>query len=62
KEPGKPEYELNPFFFNDDPLIPDLTLACRAQIVNSMLRIEKEGDMFVATKDIILKKDTSLDQ
>jgi len=62
KEPGKPEYELNPFFFNDDPLIPELTLACRAQIVNSMLRIEKEGDMYVATKDIVLKKDAALDQ
>jgi protocatechuate 3,4-dioxygenase, beta subunit len=59
KEPGKPEYELNSFFFNDDPLIPDLTLSCRAQAVKSMLRIEKEGTMFVATKDIILEKSNS---
>lgn len=56
KEPGKPEYEINSFFFNDDPLIPELTLACRAQAVPSMLRLEKEGDMLVATKDIKLNK------
>ena len=56
KEPGKAEYDLASFFFNDDPLIPDLTLACRAKAVQSMLRIEKEGDMYVATKDIKLKK------
>jgi len=54
KEPGKPEYELTSFFFNDDPLIPNLTLACRAKSVMSMLRLEKEGDMYVATKDIKL--------
>jgi protocatechuate 3,4-dioxygenase, beta subunit len=59
KEPGKPEYELASFFFNDDPLIPDLTLACRAKAVESMLRLEKEGAMFVATKDIILEKSNS---
>jgi protocatechuate 3,4-dioxygenase, beta subunit len=59
KEPGKPEYELNSFFFNDDPLIPDLTLACRAQAVKSMLRLEKEGNMFIASKDIILEKSNS---
>lgn len=61
KEPGKPEYELSAFFFNDDPLIPELTLACRAKAVQSMLRLEKEGTMYVATKDIILKKDTDLE-
>lgn len=57
KEPGKPEYEISSFFFNDDPLIPDLTLACRAKTVQSMLRLEKEGDMLVATKDIKLNED-----
>lgn len=57
KEPGKAEYEIAPFFFNDDPVIPDLTLACRAKAVRSMLRIEKEGNMLIATKDIKLNKD-----
>ena len=56
KEPGKEPYELMPFFFNDDPLIPELTLACRANAVNSMLRIEKQDGMLVAIKDIKLGK------
>jgi protocatechuate 3,4-dioxygenase beta subunit len=54
KEPGKPEYDINPFFFNDDPLIPDLTLACRSRMVNSMLRLEQKDGMYMATKDIRL--------
>lgn len=54
KAPGQPEQELNAFFFNDDPLLPDLTLACRAKAVPSMLRLEKKGDLLVATKDIKL--------
>lgn len=56
KEPGKAELDMTSFFFNDDPLIPDLTLACRAKAVQSMLRLEKEGDMYVAVKDIKLSK------
>lgn len=59
KEPGKAEQELAPFFFNDDPLIPDLTLACRAEAVKSMLRIEEKDGMYVATKDIKLNKTIS---
>jgi len=59
KEPGKAEQELSPFFFNDDPLIPDLTLACRAEAVKSMLRIEEKDGMYVATKDIKLDKTIS---
>ncbi|MBP0902361.1 hypothetical protein ACFSKN_01935 [Mariniflexile gromovii] len=62
KEPGKAEYDMASFFFNDDPLIPDLTLACRAKAVQSMLRLEKEGDMYVAVKDIKLPKDYTLSQ
>ncbi|PKQ46995.1 hypothetical protein [Confluentibacter flavum] len=61
KEPGKPEQELAPFFFNDDPLIPELTLACRAESVKSMLRIEEKDGMFVATKDIKLGKTDALE-
>ncbi len=62
KEPGKPEYDINPFFFNDDPLIPELTLACRSRMINSLLRLEKKGEMYVATKDIKLEKNVLLDQ
>tara|TARA_R110002096_G_scaffold46728_2_gene124994 strand:- start:6417 stop:7040 length:624 start_codon:yes stop_codon:yes gene_type:complete len=57
KEPGKSEYEISSFFFNDDPLIPYLSLESRAKASQSMLRLEEEGDMHVATKDIILKDD-----
>ncbi len=58
KEPGKSEYEINSFFFNDDPLIPSLTLACRAKAVQSMLRLDEEKDgMYIATKDIKLNRD-----
>lgn len=56
KEPGKSEYEISSFFFNDDPLIPYLTLESRAKASQSMLRLEDEGDIQVATKDIILKE------
>lgn len=62
KEPGKPEYDLNPFFFNDDPLIPELTLACRSRMINSMLKLEKKGTMYVANRDIKLPKNVLLDQ
>lgn len=60
KEPGKPEYDLDPFFFNDDPLIPDLTLACRAKAVKSMLRLEHIDGMYIANKDIILPSSNDL--
>jgi protocatechuate 3,4-dioxygenase beta subunit len=58
KQPGQPEQELSSFFFNDDPLLADLTLEARAKTVQSMLKLEKEGDMYVATKDIKLRQQT----
>lgn len=55
KQPGKAEYDMDAFFFNDDPLIPDLTLACRARAVRTMLRLEQQKNgMYVASKDIVL--------
>ncbi len=62
KEPDKAEYELTSFFFDNDPLLPDLTLACRAKAVMSMLKLNMEGDMYVANKDIILKENIILEQ
>jgi protocatechuate 3,4-dioxygenase, beta subunit len=61
KEPGKPEQELAPFFFNDDPLIPELTLACQAEAAMSMLRINEKDGVFVATKDFKLAKTSPTD-
>lgn len=60
KEPGKPEYEVNPFFFNDDPLIPQLTLACRAKSVVSMLKLDEKDGMLTAVKDIKLNTELRL--
>ena len=51
KVPGQPEQILNSFFFNDDPLLPDLTLECRALVVQSILKPEKKDGMFVAIRD-----------
>lgn len=59
KEPGKPEQELAPFFFDDDPLIAELTLACRADAAKSMLRLEEKDGMLVGTRDIRLIKTAS---
>ncbi|WMI65066.1 hypothetical protein RBH94_13490 [Aestuariibaculum sp. YM273] len=56
KVPGQPEQGLSSFFFNDDPLIPELTLSCRAEAVKSMLRLEMKDGMLIANKDITLKK------
>jgi protocatechuate 3,4-dioxygenase beta subunit len=57
KEPGKQEYEIDSFLFDDDPL---LTKSCRKKLakkgVNSILKLEKkENNMYVATRDIVLK-------
>ena len=59
KEPGKAEQELAQFFLNDDPLIPELTLACRAEAVKSMLRIEEKDGMYITTEDIKLDETIS---
>lgn len=56
KVPGQPEQELNAFFFNDDPLIPGLKLECRAQVVQSILKLYNQDGMLVATGDIKLDK------
>ena len=59
KVPGKKEYKMNSFFFKNDPLLADLTLACRANTVSSMIEMKKQGNMFVATRDIKLKSSLS---
>lgn len=54
KVPGQPEHAINPFFFNDDPLLSDLSLECRANTVASMIKLQKQDNMYVATRDIKL--------
>jgi protocatechuate 3,4-dioxygenase beta subunit len=61
KEEGKAEYDLNSFYFDNDPL---LTKFRRKRLEKkgrdlSILQLEKKDDMFVANRDIILGKDLS---
>lgn len=55
KEPGKKESNLEAFMFDDDPLI---TKSCRKRLkrkgIDCILKLEKQGDMLVATKNIVL--------
>lgn len=54
KEPGKTEQELNSFIFNNDPQLAYLNVECRNKASKDILKLEKEGDMFVATNNITL--------
>lgn len=59
KEEGKEEYELNSFYFDNDPL---LTKFRRKRLVKkgrekSILKLEKKEEMFIANRDIILGED-----
>ncbi|WP_166966629.1 peptidase associated/transthyretin-like domain-containing protein [Yeosuana marina] len=55
KEPGKAEYALDAFFFDNDPLVQGLSESCRSQLNKSVLKLEKKNDIYVATKDIVLE-------
>src|SRR5690606_19896248 len=60
KEPGKPEYQIDSFLFDDDPL---LTKICRKRLAkkgmdNIILKLEKKDNMYVATRDIVLNSST----
>ncbi|SDS34316.1 protocatechuate 3,4-dioxygenase beta subunit [Formosa sp. Hel1_31_208] len=62
KESSKPEYELESFLFDEDPL---LTKLCRKRITKKgdpsrILKLKKEGDVFVAQKDITLGSNMTL--
>lgn len=54
---NKPEYNLNSFLFDDDPA---MTKSCRKRLkrkgIDNILKLEKEEDIYVATKNIILEK------
>ena len=57
KEPGKPEYTLDAFLFDNDPF---LSKYCRKKLakkgMDNILVLEKKDDMYVTTKDIILEE------
>ncbi|MEL0456343.1 hypothetical protein WJN01_08905 [Flavobacteriaceae bacterium SZ-1-7] len=58
KEPGKPEYAIESFVFDDDPQLKD---SCRERIEatnpNRILKLDKKEGLFVAKRDIILGKE-----
>jgi protocatechuate 3,4-dioxygenase beta subunit len=59
KEPGKQEYAMDAFLFDNDPF---LSKSCRKRLakkgIDSILVLEKKETMYVTTKDIILVHNT----
>lgn len=60
KEPSKPEYSIDVFLFDDDPL---LSAKCRTKLeregVDNILKLEKKNGMYVATRNITLHQEIS---
>jgi hypothetical protein len=60
KEANKPEYNMDAMLFDDDPL---LTKACRKRLkrkgIDSVMKPEKQGDLLVVVKDIVLEENTA---
>lgn len=61
KEPNKPEYKIESFVFDNDPL---LTKSCRKKIENTnpsrILKLDKKEGLFVANRDIVLGKEEEI--
>ncbi len=61
KEPSKPEYKIESFVFDNDPL---LTKSCRTKIEetnpNRILKLDKKEGLFVAKRDIVLGKELEI--
>ncbi|MFY0714420.1 hypothetical protein J1D01_12120 [Seonamhaeicola sp. NFXS20] len=58
KEPNKPEYKIETFLFDDDPLLTD---KCRTKVEEvdpqRILKLDKKEGLWVATRDIVLGKE-----
>lgn len=61
KEPNKPEYKIESFVFDNDPL---LTKSCRSKIEqtnpNRIIKLDKKEGLFVANRDIVLGKELEI--
>ncbi|WP_303317597.1 hypothetical protein Q4Q34_16910 [Flavivirga abyssicola] len=58
KEPGKPEYKIATYLFDDDPLLNDKrSKVKRADVGNRILKLDKKEGLYVAKRDIILGKE-----
>ena len=60
KEPNKPEYKIETFLFDNDPL---LTGKCRSKVEqtnpNRILKLNKKEGLFEAKRDIVLGKEAT---
>lgn len=58
KEPNKPEYKIETFLFDNDPLLKG---SCREKVVetnpNRILKLDKKEGLYVAERNIILGKE-----
>lgn len=61
KEEGKDEYDLNSFYFDNDPLLTKYRLKRLVKKGRklSILKLEQKEDMFITTRDIVLGEDIS---
>ncbi|MDO5971430.1 hypothetical protein Q4Q35_16610 [Flavivirga aquimarina] len=58
KEPGKPEYKIETFLFDDDPLLSNKrSKVKREDVGDRILKLDKKEGLFVAKRDIILGKE-----
>ncbi|TGV01541.1 dioxygenase family protein [Flavivirga rizhaonensis] len=58
KEPGKPEYKIATYLFDDDPLLNDKrSKVKRADVSNRILKLDKKEGLYVAKRDIVLGKE-----
>ncbi|NMH89556.1 dioxygenase family protein [Flavivirga algicola] len=58
KEPGKPEYKIETYLFDDDPLLNDKrSKVKRSEVSDRILKLDKKEGLYIAKRDIILGKE-----
>lgn len=59
KEPGKPEYKIETYLFDDDPLLMASSRLKRKNTINKdrILKLDKKEGLYVAKRDIVLGKE-----
>ncbi len=58
KEPGKPEYKIETYLFDDDPLLSNRrSKVKRADVSHRILKLDKKEGLYIARRDIVLGKE-----
>ncbi len=58
KEPGKPEYKIETYLFDDDPLFNNRrSKVKRTDVSDRILKLDKKEGLYIARRDIILGKE-----